>query len=140
MAVRPAGRRRWGGWALLLALAVLTPVFDCSWAGQLTHRHAGNSVAARVAVAPHEPSHCLTHHPADSRCPVHLGRHLPDSVLPAEPGKALPPRLLALLAVIVLVAASVAAACAIDSRGPPVAAGAPLDGRAILTQICIARR
>ncbi|WP_157110593.1 hypothetical protein [Nocardia anaemiae] len=138
--VRFLGRLRLGGSALALVAAVLlvAPMFDCALAGEHSHAHA--SQAPAQSVIPLAADLHAAIHPPMCACSLHAGHCVLKSVLPKGIGQVPTLLLLTLAMVAALVAVAAATPAGLNVRGPPLLSVPAARGRVILTHLCIARR
>lgn len=135
------GRLRLGGSALALLAAVLlvAPMFDCALAEEHSHAHASHA-AAQSAIPLSADLHAAAIHPPICACSLHAGHCVLKSLLPNGIGQV--PALLLVMLALVAAMGSVAAAtpAGLNVRGPPLIRVPAARGRVILTHLCIARR
>ncbi|WP_433756398.1 hypothetical protein [Nocardia sp. CA-135398] len=137
------GRLRLGGSALALLAAVLlvAPMFDCALTGEHSHAHASHAPEQQSVIPLSADLHAAAAiHPPMCACSSHAGHCVLESVLPKGIGQ-VPALLLVTLAMMAaLVAVAAATPAGLSVRGPPLVSVPAAHGRVILTHLCIARR
>ncbi|MFX0573703.1 hypothetical protein [Nocardia nepalensis] len=144
------GRLRLGSSALALLAAILLvmPMFDCALTGADTHSHVhtdgiGFATAHSdipLTAAAHAAGSVAAVHPPWCACSPHAGHCVLKSVLPSSSWKTPTLLLLTMAMMAALGAVAIAPPHGVGVRGPPPVRVPAGRGRLILTHFCIARR
>jgi hypothetical protein len=136
-----SGRLRRGGCviALLMAVLLVAPIIDCAPLGNDAHPQATSAAGHFLSSAVEGHDHGVVDGYIHD-CGPHLFLGIVKSVLPSRAENVLAPLLLMLVLAVALVATAAFQSAIGGIRSPPVASLPAVDGRAILTKFCIARR